>query len=126
MATPLQYSCLENPMDRQSMGSHQTRLSDLAAHWMALAFVHALASFDLSPSALSTPVLNQVFPEFGYPPRGLGLHFPGVTAMGQERLDTLGMIASQLFKELRELVTDREALRAAIHGVAKSQTRLSD
>ena len=28
--------------------------------------------------------------------------------------------------ELRELVMDREAQRAAIHGVAKSQTRLSD
>ena len=28
--------------------------------------------------------------------------------------------------ELRELVTDREAWRAAIHGVAKSRTRLSD
>ena len=28
--------------------------------------------------------------------------------------------------ELRELVTDREAWHAAIHGVAKSQTQLSD
>ena len=28
--------------------------------------------------------------------------------------------------ELRELVLDREAWRAAIHGVAKSWTRLSD
>ena len=28
--------------------------------------------------------------------------------------------------ELRELVMDREAWRAAIHAVAKSQTRLSD
>ena len=28
--------------------------------------------------------------------------------------------------ELRELVMDREARRAAIHGVAKSPTRLSD
>ena len=28
--------------------------------------------------------------------------------------------------ELRELVVDREAWRAAIHGVAKSQTRVSD
>ena len=27
--------------------------------------------------------------------------------------------------ELRELVTDREAWRAAIHGVARSRTRLS-
>ena len=28
--------------------------------------------------------------------------------------------------ELQELVMDREAFRAAIHGVAKSRTRLSD
>ena len=28
--------------------------------------------------------------------------------------------------ELREMVMDREALRAAIHRVTKSQTRLSD
>ena len=36
--------------------------------------------------------------------------------------DSMGMSLS----ELRELVMDREAWRAAIHGVAKSQTRLSD
>ena len=36
--------------------------------------------------------------------------------------DSMGMSLSKL----RELVMDREAWRAAIHGVTKSQTRLSD
>ena len=36
--------------------------------------------------------------------------------------DSMGVSLS----ELRELVMDREARRAAIHGVAKSRTRLSD
>ena len=36
--------------------------------------------------------------------------------------DSMGMSLSKL----RELVIDREAWRAAIHGVAKSQTRLSN
>ena len=36
--------------------------------------------------------------------------------------DSMGVSLS----EFRELVMDREAWRAAIHGVAKSRTRLSD
>ena len=36
--------------------------------------------------------------------------------------DSMGVSLSELW----ELVMDREAWRAAIHGIAKSQTRLSD
>ena len=41
-------------------------------------------------------------------------------------LDGISDSMDMNLSELQELVMDREACRAAIHGVAKSQTRLSD
>ena len=126
--TSLQYSCLENPMDRgawwaavHGVARSRTRLSDFTFTF----------HFHASEKEIAThsSVLAWRIPGTGEPG---GLPSMGSHRVGHDWSDLAAMAldgegnGTPLQYSCLENHIDRGAWWAAVHGVAKSQTRLSD